>query len=848
MHHRRRPSLLAVALLVAACGSTTPPGTGTPAPALAASPGGAGPAASAVPTPPADPSPSPILPSATVPPTTGEAGIDWRRIQLPGDVATEGWMYDVAAGPAGLVAVGENALGFTVHWTSPDGVTWQRGGKIDFPDGDYHENAYTGDRAGPQWQGSENAMLVGRPDGVVLVDASRDVWTSTDGTDFTGIDRTQTGFGTRVEKLVPGYLQDVTDTGSGLVAVASSGPRDGPSRATQPIVYRSSDGRAWTPSPVAGGVFDLPMAIRTVSVVAGEGDALLLAAREYRYGRPESVRLSAWLTVDGRSYDWERLEARGWPEPLDALLSDGRHLIVGVEEELARDDAFLSPVRGTPVAWLRDGGAWSRIVMPSADDTATMVVPEAVTTFEGGFLAVGWEATRDASRGVAWRSVDGRRWKATALEGPLDGDGRPVRYPDDRARAVTAFEGGLVAVGNDELGAAVWVSGPFAASPAGPDPARDWSSVELPEASAWTSVSNGPAVQGARFDDVIEFDGGYLAVGTAAGGRGGSDAPWRIRPVVWHSADGRAWERQPAGTIPPANRPPDIRDFRATGFRLATDGRHVLILGLDRYAWLSEDGRRWTALDWHASGLRPPVDLHPSRDRLWATTVRDVAGSPDGFVAVGRGCWCHEFSTGDFVATSWTSPDGERWLVSPHVESSMGGAAQVELSAVIRYRDRWVGLGRRLRNGNDDIATWTSTDGRTWRRVTFDARPEEEPGGLASNGSLVVATYGSDGRTAVRTSSDGRSWSGATVLPGDGTPSAVAADAQGFVIAGLVGDSEWDQRLVVWRSTDGASWVRDEPASDSGRSRTVGDVVLTNERIVILGSASRDGELWVGPR
>src|SRR6185369_8152945 len=111
-----------------------------------------------------------------------------------------------------------------------------------------------------------------------------------------------------------------------------------------------------------------------------------------------------------------------------------------------------------------------------------------------------------------WRSVDGSTWLPVADD--------PVAFANAEVRAITTFNGGLVAVGvvgtvQDHTGAVAWTS---------------------PDGLAWTRI-DAPA-----FDDGIAVSvapapfGGLVAVGSTVD---------RKVAVAWISPDGKTWTRAP---------------------------------------------------------------------------------------------------------------------------------------------------------------------------------------------------------------------------------------------------------------------------------------------------------------
>lgn len=165
------------------------------------------------------------------------------------------------------------------------------------------------------------------------------------------------------------------------------------------------------------------------------------------------------------------------------------------------------------------------------------------------------------------------------------------------------------------------------------------------------------------------------------------------------------------------------------------------------------------------------------------------------------------------------------------------------------------------RDANDDQADiWTSTDGRTWRRV-----PAEElgPGVIndVTTGGPGLVAVGWGWRGVVWTSRDGLTWSRAPDDPVFGGARIAAVSAGG---PGLVAVGAWNR---AWFSSDGLTWDRAEVPpvppdvypGDNGETPQVNmaDVAAVGDRLVAVGSmmmndssdvavvwTSADGKIW----
>ena len=188
---------------------------------------------------------------------TSPDGFTWTRV--PHDEAifggvTGAWMWSVAAGGPGLVAVGDATDGAAV-WTSPDGITWSR-----IP----HDDAVFGDAA----MGSVTAA----GPGLVAVGEDWDtmgaaVWTSPDGFTWSRVPHDEVIFGEE-----GAHMASVTAGGPGLVAVG--GDRQLRGQDNDAAVWTSPDGITWSRVPHDDAIFGAqpkPVLAMTSVVVGGPG-------------------------------------------------------------------------------------------------------------------------------------------------------------------------------------------------------------------------------------------------------------------------------------------------------------------------------------------------------------------------------------------------------------------------------------------------------------------------------------------------------------------------------------------------------------------------------------------------
>lgn len=236
----------------------------------------------------------------------------------------------------------------------------------------------------------------------------------------------------------------------------------------------------------------------------------------------------------------------------------------------------------------------------------------------------------------------------------------------------------------------------------------------------WNQQQVPAAADVPRLDAVALTD----AAAVAFGGDG-------LRPSrLWVADDGTTWravESDAAGI-----------DGRVTG--VTVDGDRVIAVG-DRVdaesgesyqgvVWASDDGRSFTAV---------AADL-----ALAEGTISDVAAGSDAVVVVG-------FDTSG--GKVWTATGGGSFeaATGPFEASTVEGVAATD--------DGFAAIGRGL--ADFELRTWTSDDGRRWRRADVEAgdiRPEDEVHGVTTVDGTVVAVGGTADGPAVWALDDGRAW------------------------------------------------------------------------------------------
>jgi hypothetical protein len=295
-----------------------------------------------------------------------------------------------------------------------------------------------------------------------------------------------------------------------------------------------------------------------------------------------------------------------------------------------------------------------------------------VAAGDAGLVVAGWTSTSSGEESVGWSSPDGLEWDLIASA-----------EVDD----VAAAGPGLVAVG----GQSVWTS---------------------TDGVSWDRVHSNPDPRD-WFQSVTAGGPGIVAVG---------------RPnKAWYSPDGLTWEAAEVPPVPANVYPGDdgetpqvyMTSVAAGADRLVAMGWMMFNNNAEGPAiWVSSDGMSWRDV---------PIDgdVFPR-----GCNYSDVAGDPDGFVAVG-GCRSGE-------PLVWRSPDGVHW-------ERVGENAFDEEppGRVAAAPGGWVAVG--------SDALWTSVDGESWTRVPTGSTFEgAEAADVTVWGSrFVVSGSTDDGRDVV---------------------------------------------------------------------------------------------------
>ena len=304
---------------------------------------------------------------------------------------------------------------------------------------------------------SMSSVTVGGP-GLVAVGSSWDgeedrnvgvavVWTSPDGVVWSRVPHDEAVFGGSGAQS----MSSVTVGGPGLVAVGSSWEEDRTDVAA--AVWTSPDGVNWSRVPHNKEIFGGAGFQNMQSVTVG-GPGLVAVGSEDGGLEPGAA---VWTSVDGIT--WSRVphnkEIFGG-EDSRQMQTDGagRKAMNGVTAGgpglvAVGSDGFDAAVWTSP-----DGVTWSRVPHDeSVFGGATTQSMWSVTVASPGLVAVGGDSSGDDVAAAVWTSPDGVNWSRVPHNKEVFGGAG-----FQNMQGVTVGGPGLVAVGDAESDAAVWLA------------------------------------------------------------------------------------------------------------------------------------------------------------------------------------------------------------------------------------------------------------------------------------------------------------------------------------------------------------------------------------------------------
>jgi hypothetical protein len=261
----------------------------------------------------------------------------------------------------------------------------------------------------------------------------------------------------------------------------------------------------------------------------------------------------------------------------------------------------------------------------------------------------------------------------------------------------------------------------------------------------------------------------------------------------------------------------------------------------------SDNGHTWrlgTAQG--AGGIAPPPQATP----------RLVTGGPAGWVAIGAGF-------------TFTSPDGQSWLVGPALPQQPGD----QVTAVTTAGTGFIATGHAGAGGKPAAPVlWLSATGTTWRRLAGPQLSLPVAAGarvtgithVAASGTVIVlagtvtTAGGAQASAAWRSADGGATWAPAMIPAaandGGGAIAGIAPLGNGFVAArpAVINGT---RVAIVYTSADGAAWRQSAIITTGDRAPlTIGEVTGGPGGASIEGSASgflfaflsTNGTTWLG--
>ncbi|WP_242885165.1 hypothetical protein [Actinomadura litoris] len=593
----------------------------------------------------------------------------------------------VSGGQGSWVALGRDAAGAVVAWTSRDAATWTRQPPL-----------------GPAFRPSDEVNALARtPRGFVAAGAASGravVWSSADGRAWQRLDGLRAAGITRLDRLAASGDVLVTHGTYEKKVTRKKGRRKATRTVRGEGVWRSADGgRTWTAADVPQGQGSYGA---TKGLAAGPGGFATVREGRRTTGRGKHRRTTRFAVL------FTSRDGRGWR----AAGTFGGAAYTGVERfgGSAAGLAALITDRvggrdGRTVLRSADGRGWqpTGTVAGAGDGPATEV--SGLTVAADGTVALTGHQGEDAYlSGVDLASVPGAVNTERTIRAAVPGPGR------------------VVAVGGTNGAAAVWSS---------------------PDGRRWTRAPL-PATRG-RLSDVAHGTGGWLAVGRTSGASPGplafvspDGASWTQVPFPAVGEGPSAVTTGPAGYVAvgtgAAWRTTDRKVWRRTGIEgrptdvTATARGYVAVGGRDTApaVWTSPDGLAWTPVKLPAAlvpgpltkvvargdalvaiGAGPTPLVSTDAGATWAP--RPLAGAPaaaapatTAVAATPKG-WVVAGSLGR-AAGIWASRDGAAWRRVP--AAGLDGAGDARLTVMASLGGDLLALGTRTDHRGTSTLLW----------------------------------------------------------------------------------------------------------------------------------------------
>jgi hypothetical protein len=613
----------------------------------------------------------------------------WERLDVGEDMGGEHeqWAFDVAASDTGvLVAGGENAWGEVRPrlWFSADGETFT---SVDGGPGGVLDTT-----------GQESVREVAAVDGGFVAVGSRTadneqdgvVWFSADGESWEEVEvGTMAGPGRQA-------LLTVVDAGDVVVAGGYVGA---PGGKTNPVVWRSQDGRNW--------------GAPTASLPLHEDNRTGTASLTVRSITADDQGLLATGGADWRPQVWRSTDAgKSWallPNPTErGLFGDGVALVTA--SVVGRTTVALGL---EPTVMRLDSDRWEDATSDAFPDGG--VQPFATSLAEDGKVRIMTGGTYTSPRAEKRERYTGQVWTA-GDDGwaPLDTD----QLEDGQINDVAHYRDGFVAVGLEDFSRADSRSAGDNSSPDGllwtsPD-GKEWARIaaraprmsdelipgfaqnehsaeEIASAAATEELSQPreslePAggIGTQSLEAVAPLADGFIAVGATC-----CDEARGVEPIAVMSRDGKSIERQETGLSGAGT-----ERFRDVCVAPDDTAIAVGITGVDG------DYDAAVRVRVPNAGWSGGTSTDSSFEGPGSQQIYGCAAGEDGFIVVGS-----DDGAGDADVRVWTSPDGSEWTRVP--SGLFGGSGDQWASAVAAVPDGgWLVGGTDTAPGDGDIALW----------------------------------------------------------------------------------------------------------------------------------------------
>ncbi len=608
--------------------------------------------------------------------------------------------------------------------------------------------------------------LAGGPGGWLAV-GPQAIWTSPDGLSWT-LSATH-----GIAPMLPGdYMWVLNSTSDGFLAAGVSAAGTG---AEQAVIWTSRDGLTWQRETAAQLRLAGPgQRVQSISYITSRGDDTVMS------GTVVSGRTSysaAWLSTDGGS---------AWT-PVTVPAGHGAGASI---TGLGFDESGLIAIRpGRSASGAGDGVAYFSANGQAWHYAATIEAPggwspSLVKGSDYGFVVTGASA---AGRILAYTSTgSGTSWRPTASLGDA--------ASETLGGATVAQAGTVIAVGSTAA-SNVGQQPVFLEATAGNPNVREISLMDIPGAVVPELAVNGLAIAGGQ-QVAVGSAGGYPAVWQkTAGGRLILDtslaqvsadpslsaltdvthgsAGWLAvgapGPAVFTSADGTTWQQArpitddlagasavaaaagPAGyvivgkLVAPGGasvadvwwspnltswtRARDVTNGNGSSQMLAVAAGTHGFVSAGSYdgkpaVWKSANGRTWT------------VGVLPLPAGASAGVVQQVAIDGNQVVALGQ----ETTAAGSVPFADVSADGGASWTQAPFSAPGPG----VAFTALTADAGGFTAAAQFGKPGQQQVAIWTSADGKTWTRVTASGLTGPGPGGgyridaLAPSGQAVT--------------------------------------------------------------------------------------------------------------